>query len=87
MKRETVSAGIRAVEAAKAVESSSEVDALVVQVERQGFVARSAGMLSTANPYVDDAERASEEPVWRIRGILCSVWARGWERADQELAA
>ena len=81
-----VSAEACAVGAAKGAECASAIDALIAQIERQGFVARSAGSPSTDNPFAEDAERASEEAASRIRGVLYAVWSRGWDKADRELA-
>ena len=86
LRHEIVSAEIRAVGAAKAAECASAIDALVAQIERHGFVARSAGKPSTENPFCEDAERVSEEAASRIRGVLYAVWSRGWDKADGELA-
>jgi hypothetical protein len=81
-----MTAEIRAEGVAKAAEYAAEIDALVDEIERQGFVARSGGMPITDNPFSEFADRASEEVASRIRGVLYTVWVRGWDKADRELA-
>ena len=85
IQRDALNAQARAVEARSALRLGFDIEVIIEHVERQGFISRSGGNLSTDNPFVNEAERASEA-ARQISAVLCSVWARGWDKADQELA-
>ena len=74
------------VEARSALGLVLDIELIVEHVERRGFISRSGGNPSTDNPFINEAELASGDAARRIRAILSTVWARGWDQADQELA-
>ena len=85
IRREALGAQTRAVEARSAFGLGLDIEVIVEHVERRGFISRSGCNPITDNPFVHEAEQASVEAVRQIRAILCEVWARGWDRAEQEL--
>jgi hypothetical protein len=63
-----------------------DIEVIIEHVERRGFISRSGGNPSSDNPFANEGEPALGKAARQISVVLYSVWAHGWEKADQELA-